>query len=113
MGEIPVVLKIELTVEEAEDKIGVREISHGQTGNRSPIANLLIVDGLRNHRASKRMSDAVHKIIITWKSSRRQLGEKTIKWVERIVFTEKQEVGYWEKFGYPVDGSIPELKQTS
>jgi DMSO/TMAO reductase YedYZ molybdopterin-dependent catalytic subunit len=34
---------------------------------------------------------------------------KGVKWVERIVFTEKQEVGHWEKGGYPVDGSIPGL----
>jgi DMSO/TMAO reductase YedYZ molybdopterin-dependent catalytic subunit len=32
---------------------------------------------------------------------------KNVKWVERIVFTERQEVGYWEKLGYPSDGSIP------
>jgi DMSO/TMAO reductase YedYZ molybdopterin-dependent catalytic subunit len=37
----------------------------------------------------------------------RMYGYKGVKWVERIVFTEKQEVGYWEKFGYPLDGSIP------
>jgi len=35
---------------------------------------------------------------------------KIVKWVERIVFTEKQEVGYWERFGYPLDGSIPGLE---
>jgi DMSO/TMAO reductase YedYZ molybdopterin-dependent catalytic subunit len=35
---------------------------------------------------------------------------KSVKWVERIVFTERQEVGYWEKFGYPSDGSVPGLK---
>ena len=40
----------------------------------------------------------------------RMYAYKGVKWVERIVFTEKQEVGYWEKFGYPVDGSIPGLK---
>ena len=40
----------------------------------------------------------------------RMYGYKGVKWVERIVFTEKQETGYWEKFGYPVDGSIPGLK---
>jgi len=43
----------------------------------------------------------------------RMYGYKGVKWVERIVFTEKQEVGYWEKFGYPADGSIPGLKHTS
>ncbi len=40
----------------------------------------------------------------------RMYGYKGVKWVDRIVFTEKQETGYWEKFGYPVDGSIPGLK---
>ncbi len=110
MCKIPVIFKIKLTVEEAKDKIGVGEESHRQTCNRPPTANFFVIDGLSNNRASKRMSDAIHKIMITWKSSRRQLGEKTIKWVERIVFTEKQEVGYWEKFCYPADGSIPGLK---
>jgi DMSO/TMAO reductase YedYZ molybdopterin-dependent catalytic subunit len=40
----------------------------------------------------------------------RMYGYKGVKWVERIVFTEKEETGYWEKFGYPSDGSIPGLK---
>lgn len=40
----------------------------------------------------------------------RMYAYKGVKWVERIVFTEKQEVGYWEKYGYPVDGSILGLK---
>jgi DMSO/TMAO reductase YedYZ molybdopterin-dependent catalytic subunit len=40
----------------------------------------------------------------------RMYAYKGVKWVERIVFTEKQETGYWEKFGYPSDGSIPGLK---
>jgi DMSO/TMAO reductase YedYZ molybdopterin-dependent catalytic subunit len=39
----------------------------------------------------------------------RMYAYKGVKCVERIVFTEKQEVGYWEKGGYPVDGSIPGL----
>jgi DMSO/TMAO reductase YedYZ molybdopterin-dependent catalytic subunit len=43
----------------------------------------------------------------------RMYGYKGVKWVERIVFTEEQETGYWEKSGYPVDGSIPGLKRTS
>jgi len=41
----------------------------------------------------------------------RMYAYKSVKWVERIVFTEKQEVGYWEKSGYPSDGSIPGLKR--
>ncbi len=40
----------------------------------------------------------------------RMYAYKGVKWVERIVFREKQEIGYWEKSGYPVDGSIPGLK---
>ena len=40
----------------------------------------------------------------------RMYGYKGVKCVERIVFTENQETGYWEKFGYPSDGSIPGLK---
>jgi DMSO/TMAO reductase YedYZ molybdopterin-dependent catalytic subunit len=40
----------------------------------------------------------------------RMYAYKGVKWVERIVFTEKEETGYWEKFGYPSDGSIPGLK---
>jgi len=40
----------------------------------------------------------------------RMYAYKGVKWVERIVFTEEQEVGYWERGGYSVDGSIPGLK---
>jgi DMSO/TMAO reductase YedYZ molybdopterin-dependent catalytic subunit len=40
----------------------------------------------------------------------RMYGYKGVKWVERIVFTEKQEIGYWEMRGYPVDGTIPGKK---
>jgi len=40
----------------------------------------------------------------------RMYGYKGVKWVERIVFTEKQEIGYWELRGYPVDGIIPGKK---
>jgi DMSO/TMAO reductase YedYZ molybdopterin-dependent catalytic subunit len=40
----------------------------------------------------------------------RMYAYKGVKWVERIVFTETQELGYWEKGGYPVDGSIQGLE---
>ncbi len=43
----------------------------------------------------------------------RMYAYKGVKWVERIVFTEKQEVGYWEERGYPADGAIPGLKGKS
>ncbi len=37
----------------------------------------------------------------------RMYGYKGVKWVERVVLTETQEIGYWEHRGYSVDGSIP------
>ena len=40
----------------------------------------------------------------------RMYAYKGVKWVEKIVFTEEQEKGYWEQRGYSVDGSIPGLK---
>ena len=40
----------------------------------------------------------------------RMYGYKGVKWVEKIVFTEKQELGYWEHQGYSPNGSIPGLK---
>ncbi len=43
----------------------------------------------------------------------RMYAYKGVKWVERIVFTEKQDIGYWEENGYPVDGSIPGLQGSS
>jgi len=41
----------------------------------------------------------------------RMYAYKGVKWVERIVLTERQEIGYWEKAGYPADGSIPGLNR--
>ena len=60
MSKIPVILKIKLPVEEAKDKIGVREESHRKADNRSPVANLLIVYGLCNDYACQRVRDAIH-----------------------------------------------------
>lgn len=31
-------------------------------------------------------------------------GYKNVKWVNRITLTEQQDVGYWERFGYNIDG---------
>jgi DMSO/TMAO reductase YedYZ molybdopterin-dependent catalytic subunit len=42
----------------------------------------------------------------------RMYAYKSVKWVERVVFTEKQEIGYWEQNGYPVDASIPGQNRT-
>ncbi len=34
----------------------------------------------------------------------RMFGYKSVKWVNRITITKLQEIGYWERFGYKVDG---------
>lgn len=34
----------------------------------------------------------------------RMFGYKNVKWVNRITLTGTQETGYWERFGYKVDG---------
>ena len=34
----------------------------------------------------------------------RMFGYKNVKWVNRITLTSTQEAGYWERFGYKVDG---------
>ncbi len=34
----------------------------------------------------------------------RMFGYKNVKWVNRITLTETQETGYWESFGYKMDG---------
>jgi len=54
------VFKIGLQVEKTKNKIRVREKSHGETCNRSPISNFLITNGFRNHCAGKRMSNGFH-----------------------------------------------------
>jgi DMSO/TMAO reductase YedYZ molybdopterin-dependent catalytic subunit len=36
----------------------------------------------------------------------RMYGYKSVKWVERITLEETQHMGYWERSGYPVDGSM-------
>lgn len=34
----------------------------------------------------------------------RMFGYKSVKWVNRITLTQTQEVGYWERLGYNIDG---------
>ncbi len=33
-------------------------------------------------------------------------GYKSIKWVNRVSFTDRREIGYWEHYGYPVNAYI-------
>jgi len=37
----------------------------------------------------------------------RMYGYKGAKWLHRIEFTDKQHLGYWERYGYNVDGVTP------
>lgn len=39
------------------------------------------------------------------------LAYKSVKWVTRISFTEKQELGYWEVRGYPAEAGVPDEKR--
>lgn len=34
----------------------------------------------------------------------RMFGYKSVKWVNRITITDTQETGYWERYGYKIDG---------
>lgn len=37
----------------------------------------------------------------------RLFAYKSAKWVDRIVFTDVEEAGYWEQRGYPADAEVP------
>ena len=37
----------------------------------------------------------------------KQLGYKSVKWVERIELSAKIRTGYWEANGYPEDAPVP------
>jgi hypothetical protein len=67
------ILKIGLMLEETEDKITVREETHGQTWDRSPISNSFIFDSFGKDCACEGMRDAIHKIMITWRGLPRQI----------------------------------------
>ena len=56
MGKVAVILEIELAVKKAKHEIAIREGPHGQTRDRSPTPNFLIVDRFGNHRTCKGMS---------------------------------------------------------
>ena len=60
MSKVPMIFEIKLTVDEAQNKIRVREKSHREPCNRSPFSNFLITNGFCNDSAGQRMSDRVH-----------------------------------------------------
>jgi len=54
------IFEIKLPVEEAQNKVRVREESHGETCDRPPISDFLIINGFCNDGASKHMGHRVH-----------------------------------------------------
>ena len=70
MREVAVIFEIELAVEKAKNEIGVREESHAQTCNRSPMTNFLVINRPRNHRPCQDMSKGVHFLMLTDRSLR-------------------------------------------
>lgn len=40
----------------------------------------------------------------------RMYGYKSAKWVSRIEFTDTSEEGYWVKYGYPTDATVPDAR---
>lgn len=73
MGKVAMVLKIELVIEEAEDKIGIGKEPHRQSGNSPPLSDFLIIDGPGNDSAGEGMGDAVHIKILTLQRPHRQI----------------------------------------
>lgn len=61
VGEVPMIFEIKLPVDEAQDKIGVWEKSHGEPGKGPPISNFFITDSLGHHPAGQHMCDRIHK----------------------------------------------------
>ena len=72
MSKVPMIFEIKLMVEKPQNKISIREKSHGKAGNRSPISNFSIINCFRNDCASEHMSDGIHVFIITCYKTLRQ-----------------------------------------
>lgn len=74
MSEIPVILQVKLTVEEAEDEIRIREDPSREACDRPPISNPFIVDGPRNNRPRNNMSKTIHAFMVTCIPILQQIG---------------------------------------
>jgi hypothetical protein len=73
MGEVTMVLEIELTVNEAEDKVRVGKESRHQTRYRSPRLDLFVLYRLANDCPCERMRQTVHKFMLTRRQHLRQM----------------------------------------
>ena len=73
MGEVPMVLEIELTVNQTEDKVHVGKESRRQARYRSPGLNFLVLYRLANDCSCERMGETIHMFIVTRRQSLRQM----------------------------------------
>ena len=74
MGEVPMVLKIELTVNQTEDEVHVGKEPRHQARYRSPGLNLLILYRLANDCPCERMGETIHAFMVTRRQSLRQMN---------------------------------------
>ena len=74
MGEVPMVLKIELTVNQTEDEVHVGKEPRHQARYRSPGLNLLILYRLANDCPCERMGETIHAFMVTRRQSPRQMA---------------------------------------
>jgi hypothetical protein len=65
MGKVSMVLKIKLAIEEAQDKIGIREDAHGQARNRTPLTEFLVIKSLCDGCSCEGMGQAIHVFMLT------------------------------------------------
>ena len=93
MSEFAVVLKIKVTVEETKDKIGIREGSHCEPGNRSPVSNLLIIYRSGNDRASNCVSEGIHEFMITLNAAFFTTG--SVGTGKTVLFLSGREMSKW------------------
>jgi len=60
MSKVPMIFEIKLPVDEAQNKIRIREKSYSEACDRSPLSNFLIINGFRNDSASQSVSNGIH-----------------------------------------------------
>jgi hypothetical protein len=74
MGEVPMVLKIELTVNQTEEEVHVGKEPRHQARYGSPGLNFLVLYRLANDCPCERMGETIHTFIVTRRQSPRQMA---------------------------------------
>jgi len=73
MGEVSMVLKIELTVNQTEDEVQVGKEPDHHASDRSPGLDFLILHRLANDCPCERMGETIHTFIVTRRQSPRPM----------------------------------------